>query len=50
MGPVGVRVVTAHERRCDSWWFLSDEEERVYAVKILRCGSFHVITISLIRF
>ena len=20
---VGVRVVTAHGRRCDSWWFLS---------------------------
>ena len=26
VGPVGIRVVTAHGRRCASWWFLSGRE------------------------
>ena len=38
MGPEGVRVVTAHGRRCDSNGSCLEEEEWVYAIEILRMG------------
>ena len=38
VGPEGVRVVTAHGRRCDSNGSCLEEEEWVYAVEILRMG------------
>ena len=48
VGPVGVRVVTAHGRRCDSWWYLSGRGAGLRGGNFeVVCGSFHVITSSL---
>ena len=44
VGPVGVRVVIMHGRRCDSWWFLSGRGGAVYAVEILRLGVVWVVS------